>query len=120
MVVCPDTAEHAGCNERGSTLTCVCPSVRRRPGGLPGLGAEVSGRAPRGAAGLRVVPPGAAPSRTAAHDPPPATTDRRPSRAGFPAAAPPSPRPHPQTAAGDAQRQGLTASCRPFIGETVK
>lgn len=84
--------------------------ARRRPGGLPGLGAEVPGRAPPGPAGLRVVPQRPAPGGPAAHEPPPAAADRRPSRALLPAAAPSAPRPTPQTAAGDAGQQGLNAS----------
>lgn len=79
---------------------------RRGPGGLPRLGAEVPGRAPRGAAGPRGVPRRAAAGRPAAHEPPAAAADSRPRRGGLPAAAPP-PRPAAQTAAGDAGRQGL-------------
>lgn len=86
-------------------------SVRRRPSGLSGLPAEVPGRAPRGASGIRVDPPGAAPDGPSAHEPPAAAADRRPGRAGSPEDAPPAPRPDPQTAAGDVERQGLTTSC---------
>lgn len=89
---------------------CVCRD-RCRPSGLCGLGAEVPGRAPRGPAGVRVVPQGAPQGGPAAHDPAPAATDRRPGRAGLPAPASPTVRPPPQTAAGDAGRQSLKVSC---------
>lgn len=80
---------------------------RCRPTGLPGLGAQVPGRAARGPAGVRVVLQGAAASRTAAHDAPAAAADGRPGRAGPPAAAPPPTHPSAQAAAGDAGRQVL-------------